>query len=104
PMVEDDGWFFDTELLVLAEHTGLRIHEVPVDWVDDPDSRVDVRSTAVADLRGVRRLMRRRYWTARPRVPARWTTPSALSGSNGGSRSSPSSGPWPRTTPPPTTS
>ena len=38
PLVEDTGWFFDTELLVLAERAGLRIHEVPVDWVDDPDS------------------------------------------------------------------
>src|SRR4051794_17428751 len=59
PLVEDDGWFFDTELLVLAEHNGLRIHEVPVDWVDDADSRVDVRSTAVADLRGIWRVLRR---------------------------------------------
>ena len=58
PLVEDDGWFFDTELLVLAERTGLRIHEVPVDWVDDPDSRVDLLSTAVADLRGVVRMGR----------------------------------------------
>ena len=41
-LVEDQGWFFDTELLVLAERNGFRIHEVPVDWVDDPDSRVDV--------------------------------------------------------------
>ena len=56
PLVEDDTWFFDTELLVLAERTGLRIHEVPVDWVDDPDSRVDVVRTAVDDLRGVARL------------------------------------------------
>jgi len=54
--IRDDGWFFDTELLVLAQRRGLRIHEVPVDWVDDPDSRVDVVSTAVADLRGVARL------------------------------------------------
>ena len=52
PLVEDQGWFFDTELLVLAEHNGLRIHEVPVDWVDDPDSRVDVVGTAKADLQG----------------------------------------------------
>jgi putative flippase GtrA len=59
PLVEDNGWFFDTELLVLAEHNGLRIHEVPVDWVDDPDSRVDVISTAVADLKGIWRLLRR---------------------------------------------
>jgi putative flippase GtrA len=56
PLVEDTGWFFDTELLVLAERSGLRIHEVPVDWVDDPDSRVDVVATAVADLRGVARV------------------------------------------------
>jgi putative flippase GtrA len=58
PLVQDRGWFFDTELLVLAERSGLRIHEVPVDWTDDPDSRVDIVSTAVADLRGVARLMR----------------------------------------------
>jgi len=59
PLVEDDGWFFDTELLVLAEHNGLRIHEVPVDWVDDPDSRVDVTSTAREDLKGIWRMLRR---------------------------------------------
>ena len=54
--VRDDGWFFDTELLVLAQRRGLRIHEVPVDWVDDPDSRVDIVRTALDDLRGVARL------------------------------------------------
>jgi putative flippase GtrA len=58
PLVQDRGWFFDTELLVLAERSGLRIHEVPVDWSDDPDSRVDIVSTALTDLRGVVRLMR----------------------------------------------
>jgi putative flippase GtrA len=58
PLVRDGGWFFDTELLVLAERSGLRIHEVPVDWVDDPDSRVDIVATAVADLKGVARLGR----------------------------------------------
>jgi putative flippase GtrA len=58
PHVRDAGWFFDTELLVLAERSGLRIAEVPVDWVDDPDSRVDIAATAMADLRGVARLGR----------------------------------------------
>jgi putative flippase GtrA len=57
PEVRDDGWFFDTELLVLAQRRGMRIHEVPVDWVDDPDSRVRIVRTAVDDLRGVARLM-----------------------------------------------
>ncbi len=56
PLTEDTGWFFDTELLVLAERAGLRIHEVPVDWIDDPDSRVNVAGTALADLRGIVRL------------------------------------------------
>jgi len=54
--VADDGWFFDTELLVLAQRHGLRIHEVPVDWVDDPDSRVRIVRTAIDDVRGVARL------------------------------------------------
>jgi putative flippase GtrA len=58
PLVKDRGWFFDTELLVLAERAGFRIHEVPVDWVDDPDSRVHIVSTARDDLRGVWRLAR----------------------------------------------
>ncbi len=58
PHVRDTSWFFDTELLVLAERSGLRIAEVPVDWVDDADSRVDIVSTAAADLRGVARLGR----------------------------------------------
>jgi len=58
PLVADNGWFFDTELLVLAERAGLRIHEVPVDWVDDPDSRVDIVATAMADVRGILRVGR----------------------------------------------
>lgn len=56
PLVQDTSWFFDTELLVLAERAGLRIHEVPVDWVDDPDSRVALVRTALDDLRGVARV------------------------------------------------
>jgi putative flippase GtrA len=62
PLVEDEGWFFDTELLVLAQRRGMRIHEVAVDWIDDPDSRVDILSTALTDLRGVARLRLATPW------------------------------------------
>ena len=58
PRTENRSWFFDTELLVLAQRAGLRIHEVPVDWDDDPDSRVSILPTALEDLGGVWRLMR----------------------------------------------
>jgi glycosyltransferase involved in cell wall biosynthesis len=54
--IKDQEWFFDTELLILAQRRGLRIHEVPVDWVDDPDSRVRIFDTAAKDLRGMARL------------------------------------------------
>ncbi|HTW06100.1 MAG TPA: glycosyltransferase [Acidimicrobiales bacterium] len=73
--VADNEWFFDTELLVLAERRGLRIHEVPVDWTDDPDSRVAIVRTALADLKGVWRLM-----LARPRSQpdhSRYSAPGA---------------------------
>ncbi len=66
PMVEDEGWFFDTELLVLAERLGLRIHEVPVSWTDDPDSRVDIVTTALEDLKGIARLARHAPRRLRP--------------------------------------
>ncbi|NUP64541.1 MAG: bifunctional glycosyltransferase family 2/GtrA family protein [Nonomuraea sp.] len=72
PGVEDEQWFFDTELLLLAERHGLRIHEVPVDWVDDPDSRVDILQTALDDLRGLARVARKTLsGAARIPVPAR---------------------------------
>jgi glycosyltransferase involved in cell wall biosynthesis len=57
PQVENRSWFFDTELLILAQRSGLRIAEVPVDWDDDLDSRVQVVPTAIDDMRGVWRLM-----------------------------------------------
>ena len=60
PLVHDQGWFFDTELLLLAQRHGLRIEEIPVRWVDDPHSSVRIIPTAVADLRGVARMARAR--------------------------------------------
>jgi len=72
PRVRDDGWFFDTELLVLGERAGLRIHEIPVEWVEDPDSRVNIPSTVLTDLRGVVRLLRE------PSLLEPWTRPQAV--------------------------
>jgi glycosyltransferase involved in cell wall biosynthesis len=69
PLIRDEGWFFDTELLVLAQRRGLRIHEVPVDWAEDSDSRVDVASTALADLRGVARLVLHRPAASQTAAP-----------------------------------
>ncbi|HEX4811708.1 MAG TPA: glycosyltransferase [Nonomuraea sp.] len=65
--VEDDGWFFDTELLLLAEHNGLRVHEVPVDWIEDLDSRVRIVRTAIDDVKGLARVAWSR-WTGRAGV------------------------------------
>jgi glycosyltransferase involved in cell wall biosynthesis len=58
PNVRDEGWFFDTELLVTAQRAGLRIYEVPVEWIEDTDSRVSILRTVVTDLRGVLRMLR----------------------------------------------
>ena len=55
-LVRDNGWFFDSEMLIIAEKSGYRIKEVPVHWVDDPDSRVRIIRTAYGDLKGLLRL------------------------------------------------
>lgn len=56
PKVEDGEWFFDTELLLLAEERGYRVSEVPVDWIEDLDTRVDVAQTALEDVKGLLRV------------------------------------------------
>lgn len=56
PSIEDQAWFFDTELLVLAEKHGYRIMDLPVRWIEDDDSRVKIIKTAWEDIKGVARL------------------------------------------------
>ncbi len=65
PEVENENWFFDTELLLLAEHHGFRIFELPVEWTDDLDSRVNVLPTVLEDLQG---LLRMRLRLGAPRL------------------------------------
>jgi glycosyltransferase involved in cell wall biosynthesis len=59
PLIEDGGWFFDTELLVMAEKLGFSICDIPVKWTDDDDSRVHVARTVVEDIKGLMKLRRR---------------------------------------------
>lgn len=80
PLIEDQAWFFDSELLILAEKLGYRIKDIPVAWVDDPDSRVKIVSTASEDLRGLARLRFRplpvpRRWEATKAEPRSETAP-----------------------------
>jgi glycosyltransferase involved in cell wall biosynthesis len=75
--IEDNAWFFDTELLYLAQRNKLSIHEVPVHWVDDPDSRVHILATAYEDLRGIMRLRRHSARVARAQVAAAQAHPRA---------------------------
>lgn len=63
PQIEDQSWFFDTELLVLAEKHGYRIKDVPVVWIEDDDSRVKIMQTAWDDIKGILRL-RKQLWKA----------------------------------------
>ena len=56
PLVKNNRWFFDTELLILAEANGFRIREIPVHWTDDPDTRVKILGTAIEDVKGLLRL------------------------------------------------
>jgi glycosyltransferase involved in cell wall biosynthesis len=65
PLIENNEWFFDTELLILAEKAGYRVKEIPVRWLEDPDSRVNVAKTVWEDVRGLLRLRLRRPWRGR---------------------------------------
>ncbi len=63
PLVKDNEWFFDTEMLLTAEKAGFRIYEEPVTWIDNPGSTVRVMKTAQGDLEGLWRMFADRPWT-----------------------------------------
>jgi glycosyltransferase involved in cell wall biosynthesis len=77
PLVEDDAWFFDTELLVWAERRGYRILDLPVRWVEDADSRVKILRTSWQDLRGLLRLRRN---LARNQAGSKWASSNSRAG------------------------
>lgn len=62
PLIQNDNWFFDTELLILAEKMGYRVKDIPVRWDEDPDTRVKIGSTVSEDLKGLWRMWRERPW------------------------------------------
>ena len=70
PLIEDNNWFFDTELLILAEKLGYRVKDVPVSWAEDPDTRVHIGSTVAEDMRGLWRLRLGRPWRGAPTARA----------------------------------
>lgn len=61
-IISDNGWFFDSELLIIAEKTGMKITEVPIIWRDDPASTVKVAKTAWGDIKGLFRLFLEKPW------------------------------------------
>jgi len=68
PLIENNEWFFDTELLILAEKARYRIKEIPVRWLEDPDTRVNVPKTVWEDVRGLLRLRLKRPWRGLRRI------------------------------------
>lgn len=56
PYIEDNEWFFDTEFLFYAERLGYKIVEIPVTWIEDPDTKAKIFKDAYDDLRGLYRL------------------------------------------------
>lgn len=69
PLIEDNSWFFDTELLILAEKMGYRVKDVPVEWIEDTDTRVKIGKTITEDVRGLIRMRLGRPWRRRPASP-----------------------------------
>jgi len=83
PRVRNGGWFFDTELLALAQTLGYRIAELPVRWTEDPDSRVRLLPTVLEDLAGLGRLRLRDLPAARSAQRNKALRPDALIGDSG---------------------
>ena len=72
PNIKDNEWFFDTELLIKTERAGVPIHEQPVTWIEDTDSRVKIVKTAVDDLKGLHRVNKElddRSWLEKMALP-----------------------------------
>lgn len=65
PKIVDNDWFFDGELLIVAEKSGYKIYEEPVHWVDNPGSTVRLLSTISGDIATIGRLLTQKPWETR---------------------------------------
>ena len=72
PLIENNNWFFDSEMLILAEKSGYKITEIPISWHDDPSSTVKVAKTASEDFKGLFRLWKTKPWKNVRRGTAGW--------------------------------
>lgn len=80
PLTKDSGWFWDTELLLLAEKGGWRVAFVPVRWVEDRDSRVRIVRTVWRDLTGLARMRRFDWRLARKSSAPTWNVETVTTG------------------------
>ena len=59
PLIKNNEWFFDTELLFLAERKGYKTKEIPVKWTEDKDSRVKIAKTSSNYIKSILRLRKK---------------------------------------------
>lgn len=63
PYIEDNKWFFDTEIISFTHHLGYKIKEVPVNWeenrYDERKSKVNLLKDSFIHLKNLLRLKKR---------------------------------------------
>ena len=56
---DDKGWFYTVEMLLRAERAGIEIEDMPVEWVEDYNTTVNVGKTIKNYLKRIKMLKRR---------------------------------------------
>jgi glycosyltransferase involved in cell wall biosynthesis len=60
PKIKNQNWFFDTELLVLAEKKGFKIRYIPINWTERLKTKVRIGKAIFEDIAGILRLVIKR--------------------------------------------